>query len=582
MSRWQANFGWGLLAAMMAGGFWLAWSPGEAQVANPVKKSPAPETLLPANSVVYLGYDGLKAHRADFEKTAIYKAVYETGLKDDIIKLVTVIYQQTGQDEEQFTLFKEVYETLTEHGVSLAVAVSAEQGPPQAYSVVVFHEGAKFQPQLAQFVNQASQGDIDFQSKTISGRKVTRGILPKSPGIEMGWWNEGRHLVVVLGINAVENAVAVAAGDAPNIKQHPLWKKYHDTKPPAGMTTLSWLDLGTLRKTFGELPLPSVDPDVPRPKANDVVAALGLEHTGAVVSRSGFQGEACWSETLLENTGPRTGLLALVSDKSITLKDLPPLPADNLGFHVHTMDWSKVYANVVETATKLAKLGPPAAQAQLDGLLQNLPAILGLDPQDDLFKTLGDVSCFYADGEMNLFGTGLVVAQQVKDEKTFTNTLMKLVNRAAQQTGPRELRLTKTKKQGRDIITLEIGMGMFNPSFTVADGWFVLGLVPQSVEAFYLRLDGKLDRWKPRGQTRKSIRPIAQEVYFADRNRPASRDAADVGSGSQSYCRHASSNAVFAPRRARASAVAVLGGGTSPGGTGGQAVVPQRKSANRG
>ena len=34
MSRWQSNLGWGLLMAVCAGVFWLAWSPGEAQVAG--------------------------------------------------------------------------------------------------------------------------------------------------------------------------------------------------------------------------------------------------------------------------------------------------------------------------------------------------------------------------------------------------------------------------------------------------------------------------------------------------------------------------------------------------------------------
>jgi hypothetical protein len=54
--------------AVLAGGVWLSWSsePGEAQVANPTK-TPAPETLLPANAVLYIGCDGLGSHQAEFE-----------------------------------------------------------------------------------------------------------------------------------------------------------------------------------------------------------------------------------------------------------------------------------------------------------------------------------------------------------------------------------------------------------------------------------------------------------------------------------------------------------------------------------
>ncbi len=139
------------------------------------------------------------------------------------------------------------------------------------------------------------------------------------------------------------------------------------------------------------------------------------------------------------------------------------------------MDWSKFYANTVEIAQNVVKFGPPEAQAQLNGVLQNLPAIIGFDPEADLFKPMGDVSCVYVDGKWNLFGTGLVVAQKIEDEKTFTETLMTLVGKVAEQTTPRELMVKKTKKLGREIVTLEIGGGILNPSFAVADGWLVVG-----------------------------------------------------------------------------------------------------------
>ncbi len=510
MSRWQANCGWGLLVAFMAGVFWLAWSPGEAQVAQAIK-TPAPETLLPGDAVLYIGFDGMGAHRAEFEKTAAYKSLYETGLMDALGKLISAFEQQVGEGAEQFGLLKEAYNTLMEHGTSIAISVSANQGPPLPYAVVVFHQGGKFHDQLSQFVKEAARGDVEFESKTISGRKVTSGVLPDSPGIELGWWNEGQHLVFVAGMNAVENVIAVAAGDTPNITKHPLWAKYRKADEAFTITSLSWFDLRSLGKMYGEMPLPATSPDAPEIKVNDVVVALGLDNAGAMVSRSGFKGEAMWSETILETTGPRKGLLAYASDKTITLKDLPPLPADNLGFFASTLDWSKIYSNTVEIAQNLVKLGPPEAQAQLNGVLQNLPAIIGFDPEAELFKPMGDLTCVYADGQWNLFGTGLVVAQKIEDEKVFKETLMTLVGKAAEQTTPRELLIKKTKKQEREIVTLEIGGGFLNPSFAVADGWLVVGFVPQSVEAFYLRLDGKLAHWEPTAKHQAAFAELPKE-----------------------------------------------------------------------
>jgi hypothetical protein len=510
MTRWQANCGWGFLVAIMAGAFWLAWSPGEAQVAKPAK-TPAPETLLPADAMLYIGFDGMGGHKEGFEKTAAYKSLYETGLIDAVGKFINGVQQQVGEGSEQFALLKDVYFTLMEHGTSIAISVSAKQGPPLPYAVVVFHHGSKFEEDLSQFVKEATRGDVEFEAKTVSGRNVTSGTIPNTPGVEIGWWNEGEHLVFVAGLNAVENATAVAAGESPNITKHPLWAKYKKTDKAFELTTLSWLDVGALGKTYGEMPLPQFSPDAPQLKVNDIIAAIGLDNAGALVSRSGFKGEAMWSETVMEVDGPRKGLLAYASDKSLTLKDLPPLPADNLGFHASAWDWSKFYTNTIEIAQNVVKLGPPEAQAQLNGVLQNLPAIIGFDPEAELFKPMGELTCIYVDGKWNLFGTGLVVAQKIDDEKTFHETLMSLVGRVAEQTTPRELMVKKTKKHGREIVTLEIGGGFLNPSFTVADGWLVVGIVPQSVESFYLRLDGKLDRWEPSDEFEKAFAELPQE-----------------------------------------------------------------------
>lgn len=509
MSRWQANLGWGILLALMVGAFWLSWTPSEAQVAAPIK-SPAPETLLPADAVLYIGCEGMELHGENFKKTAIYQAVYDSGLMDALMGYVQVLQKQAGDPKELKTL-TEIYHALMDHGVSMAVSVSADQGPPMPYGVVVLPNAGKFEPQLSKSVKVATENDVEFQTRMVSGRKVTSGRLPNTPGMELGWWKEGQHLVVAIGSNAVENSIAVAKGDTPNITKHPLWKKYRGADAPEGMTSLSWLDLGSLRKMFGQMPLPPTGEDRPPSTVNGVLKAVGLDSIGAVVSRSGMKGKAMWSESLVETNGPRTGLLAFASDKPLKIDELPPMPKVTLGFHACTVDWAGSYDNAVKTVKNVAKLGPPDAEAQVEGVLANLPAIAGFDPRKDLFQPMGDVTCIYTDGQLGLFGTSVVVAQKINDEKTFSETLANLIRRATAQTTPRELVVAKTKKHGREIVTLQIAGGMFNPSFAVADGWFVAGLIPQHVEAFFLRLDGTLDRWEPNAKHKEAFAELQKE-----------------------------------------------------------------------
>ena len=210
-----------------------------------------------------------------------------------------------------------------------------------------------------------------------------------------------------------------------------------------------------------------------------------------------------WSETLLENAGPREGLLAYASEKPLNLKDLPPMPADTLGFHACTVEWEKVYDNTVQVVKNVAALGPPDAAAQVDGVLQNLDAIWASIPNRTCSSRWAMCPAFMRTGRWGCSARRITLAQQVKDEKTLKGTLMNLVGRAAEQTTPRELMVKKTTKQGREIITLEIGGGMFNPSFAVADGWLVVGIVPQSVEAFYLGSTGNWIAGNPRRSIKK-------------------------------------------------------------------------------
>lgn len=45
----------------------------------------APESLLPADSVVYFGWDGTEKHKADWEKSAVYESLDKTKLLKTIV-----------------------------------------------------------------------------------------------------------------------------------------------------------------------------------------------------------------------------------------------------------------------------------------------------------------------------------------------------------------------------------------------------------------------------------------------------------------------------------------------------------------
>ena len=119
-----------------------------------------------------------------------------------------------------------------------------------------------------------------------------------------------------------------------------------------------WLDLSALRERFGAVPLPIPDPNAFKLTVNQVLAPFELD---TLVCRSGYKGRSLWSETTLEASSPRWGLLAYADQKPITLADLPPLPADTNGFYACSFDWSKFYDDTITMVKGVVALAPVEA-----------------------------------------------------------------------------------------------------------------------------------------------------------------------------------------------------------------------------
>lgn len=472
------------------------------------KATPKVETLLPANAIAYAGWDGRDAHKKAFEKTAAYEALYQTGLIEVIHKAFASAGEQVPPDQaEALALLKTLYQKVSGKGLSLAVAITADVGPPKPQVIIVLHEGADLEGRIARAVKKAAGRELNFQDQRISGRAVTRTTLPARGApfdLEFGWWAEGKHLVIAAGADVISEAIAVADGRRPNITTNPLWKKYRTGKDDFEVSSVAWFDMGGLRKMFGEMPIPA--PGVqPGLTVNRVLKSLGLHNVGAIVCRCGYRDRALWSRTTLEAPGEKTGLIGLAAQQQIGFSDLPPLPSQTNGFYACSLDWSKSFADVKTMIRNVAKLGPPQAAGQVEAVLDQIPAIIGFDPGKDLFDAMGNVSCVYADPGQGPFGIGAGAAIRVKNAKTLRSTFDDILQRIAISAEEKDFKVRRVKKHGRELIILEIARGVANPTFVIDDDWLVIGIYPQTVEAFLLRLDGKLPKWSPGPEYRQAL-----------------------------------------------------------------------------
>lgn len=479
----------------------VAFSTGRAQNEDSVPVA----ALVPQNAVLYVDAEGSEKSAAAFEKTAAHKALVESGLMGVIEKAFEELAAtQPGGP----AVFAEQAETffahLEEKGAAFAISLSdpVPGGPPIALpqGIIILKEGAKFAEPISNLVLQSA--GIDINVKVVGDRSVESFIIPQSPGVEIAWWKEGGHLVITAGINAAANHIAVADGRVPNLMSGDVWKEFGKQRA-FSRNVVAWMDIGVLRETYGEMPLP-----VPSPEpltVNAVAKAFGLHNVGAIVTESGYKDEATWSETHVQVDGEPEGLMALADQTPFTLEDLPPLPVDTSGFVAVSFSSSKFYDTALQIVRNVGKFGPPQASEQAEAVIASLPQMIGFDPKADLFDALGSTMCFYLDGGQPVFFFfgGPVLAVEVKDAEKLRKTIDHILI-MGEGASNGDLEVSRVKKQGREIILLG-AEGAQVAALCVDDDWLLLSLQPQSIETFAMRADGKLDKWAPNAEIKAAL-----------------------------------------------------------------------------
>jgi hypothetical protein len=512
MSPHVARWAWGALLGSCAVAVSLTvLQSGRAQIAE----SKPIEQLLPRDTVLLARWDGSARHEASYRKTAAYEALYESGLMPLIEKTLDQMSAQAGEKDAAQQLLSSLIEAVTKQGVALSVTLPppAAGGPPiplPQVLLIVPGSGAHSET-VAQMAGGGAR--LQIQKREVDGRTVWSTLIPDSPGVEVALWNEGGHLAISAGIGALANHLAVASGDAPNLSSNPLWKEFGPDNADYDQTTLLWLDFGRLRDTYGAMPLPV---PVPGPDGGPMTVAaaartLGLDNLGAIVSESGHRDRALWNETTMQINGERRGLLALVDHEKMTLDDLPPLPADAMGFAATSFSLSRFYDELLASIRDgLKSSAPPEVQQQFEQQIGSLPLMIGFDPKADLFDALGNVvTPFVEPGQNFLWIGGCGVAIEVKDAEKLRRTVNQILA-MAQAMSNGEFEAIRTEKHGREIITFRVE-DVEAGGLVVDEKWLALGLVPQTVESFLLRVDGRLPSWTPSREVAAALEMMPKE-----------------------------------------------------------------------
>jgi Protein of unknown function (DUF1559) len=451
----------------------------------------APESLLPADSVVYFGWDGTEKHRADWEKTACYEALDKTHLVRTIVDFgLSYIPADSPVSERDV---RQLLESVVRRGISVSVAVPKAHTVPQV--IVILHQGAGLEAGFNSAIPKIAPRDTKFETSTIRGRNVTHRTA--SNGAELAWWADGGHLVIAFGEQVVDAALDVADGKSPAISTSENWKKYREEPKDFQATAAAWCDVAALRARYGDHVMQEKTDKEPRFTVGQLIDLLGGEKLGCVALRSGFKDRAMVSDFVVEAPAPRSGIMALADQAPIFLADLPPLPSTTTGFALGSFNWSKAYDVILGTVRKIADAASNNGSAKVDEVMQKAPDVLGFDPKTELVDTLGHVVCIYGDTAAGIpGGFGFSIALSVEKPDVLRKTLKTAFDRL-QAVVPNGFTVAEEERSGRPVWIADIQNVPIHPTAALDKQWLYIGLTPQSIESALLRVDGKLDRWKP-------------------------------------------------------------------------------------
>jgi hypothetical protein len=461
-----------------------------------------PERLLPPSTQIFFRWDGCDAHRAAYEKTALGKMMQgDTGkfldaLWDWLKDAAEAAAAQSGEPEAP-ALVKDGLATLTsivKNGVALSVSANSFS-PPQAQLTLVFPKSAEIMIPLAGKI--ASIANAPVQEAKVGNRSVHSINIQF---VNLGWWSEGADAVFVLGTEEPAAYAKHIDAKETGLAQNEMYKEVAAFKEYT-VWSRGYVDVAAVAKLGS-----AISPEVAR-----LVEDLGLTGIKGITFVSGFDGAVERALVEADVPGPRKGLLALMSNKKITLADVPPLPDDVTGFSASNFNVGSIYETGVQVIEAVVRVFAPDQADNIKEGLRQAEGILGVKLGEDLFGSFDDMMVSYNSSSDGLL-LGGVSLFKVKDEKKLQGALDNLI-KAVPNIPFVPIEIKKRTYQGVDVHTLQINNpgNITAPSIAIHKGWLIYANYPQGAYGFIQRSKGDLPVWKADAKLNKALEAFPKE-----------------------------------------------------------------------
>jgi hypothetical protein len=475
----------------------------------------APEHYLPAGTQVYLRWDGVDAHRAAYQKTALGKMMQgDTGvfvqgvfnqLQDGLGALLTVEQLLRGVPPEQLKKMQDdareaakVLNVLGQTGFIFAAEVRSVEPPDGQITLILPGAGAKPDPVFGAIRLAAGLAKVPVKEQKVAGQMV--GSIDLAP-LHLAWWVAGKHIVVGLGTSPPDAMVKASLANSERLAANPLFKRMQsfDRFETSARAFIDVAAIVKLAQSRGK-------------EVSKLLNDLGVDNLKSLVFYSGFDGTAERGLVEWEMPAPRKGVLALLTGKPFTLNDLPPLPPDVISFSMTNLDLGSFYDTAYKAAEEVIRLTSPDDLPKLKEFVKQANDLFGVDIRKDLIGALGDKFVQYntpSEGPLNL---GQSILFKVRDEAKLQEAIEKAIKGVSNAAG-KEVRLKKRNYHGVELREIHVAQQgfFFVPTYAIHKGWLAIAFYPQPVQGFIGRAKGELRTWRPSQRVQESLKAMPQE-----------------------------------------------------------------------
>lgn len=347
------------------------------------------------------------------------------------------------------------------------------------HACVIVNAGAEI-PLILEGLKQVTHEEIPTNPQMYN--------LPAPNGARVTIHQEGDRLLVGLGTDTVERALAGIRGEVPGIDSNPRfqagWKRVATDR--AG--SIGWVDV----RGSTAVAITSMGPA--GLLVQTVLRGAGADALDYMISGTGVVEGNVVQRTFLATNGRTDGVLLMAGGPALRMEQLSHIPADSDLVLAASLDLGQLVGGLRDLVAKTN----PLSLRVFDEATKELEKELGLSLGQDVFPALGNAwTAFSSPSEGGQIGSSLIVAVEVRDQvkaQAVYERLLQLLEQSLTTEANPEFAVASTEIkrqefQGHTITYLnrsEIGFGMTPaaiPSLCLTPTHLLFAVHPQALKA---------------------------------------------------------------------------------------------------